>query len=497
MAVLLDTSAKALYRTTNLPSATAFTICGWFTQRGTQGSSNLLAALLNVGPTAYNLIGYSGSNIVITTAAGSTTVAAAPASGTPFFWALTCSGTGAGSLIGYYALRDALSLTSASQAGTTFTPSEMDFSNTVFGYYLNGDIGPIYCYDAVLTADQLLAQSKIIRPLFSSNLNSWFPMMRLSLADNVLDYSGNGRSLSSSGSPSVADNPPISWGASAMLYPFASAALQQTIGQATETNTAQALSRRKSKAIGQANETDLAQAMRAARTYAIAQALETEIAQAFARLKSKAIGQALETDVAQALARLKSKVIGQASEGDLAQAMRAARAYAIAQALETDVAQALARLKSKVIGQASETDLAQTFSTSAGMLIGQASETDLAQALFRTKRVVVTQVFEDDIAQAFIGKKERSIAQVLESDTAQAFLFLKRRAIAQVNEVDLAQAFLFVKQKAISQVNEVDLAQAFVVLGVIRYGAKIVGRKRKQLDGIETRQVRGKKTRNL
>ena len=457
MAVLLDTSAKALYRTTNLPSATAFTICGWFTQRGTQGSSNLLAALLNVGPTAYNLIGYSGSNIVITTAAGSTTVATAPASGTPFFWALTCSGTGAGSLIGYYALRNALSLTSASRAGTTFTPSEMDFSNTVFGYYLNGDIGPIYCYDAVLTADQLLAQSKIIRPLFSSNLNSWFPMMRLSLADNVLDYSGNGRSLSSSGSPSVADNPPISWGASAMLYPFASAALQQTIGQATETNTAQALSRRKSKAIGQANETDLAQAMRAARTYAIAQALETEIAQAFARLKSKAIGQALETDVAQALARLKSKVIGQASE----------------------------------------TDLAQTFSTSAGMLIGQASETDLAQALFRTKRVVVTQVFEDDIAQAFIDKKERSIAQVFELDTAQAVLFLKRKAIAQANEVDLAQAFLFMKQKAIAQVNEVDFAQALLVLGVIRYGAKIVGRKQDQLDGRQTKQVRGKKTRNL
>lgn len=224
MAIALNGSTKAIWRSTNLPSAVNFTAAGWFTQRGTQASTNALFALMNTGPSAYNLIGYSGSNIVITTAAGSTTLVAAPSSGTSFFWALTCSGTGAGSLIGYYGLRGDTSLTSASRAGTTFTPAEMDWSNTSFGYYLNGDMGPVYVWDTVLTADQLLVQSKVIRLLWGASVNSWFHMMRNTLADNLIDCSGNGRTLSYTGTPGVADNPPLSWGSGMALVSYVQAA---------------------------------------------------------------------------------------------------------------------------------------------------------------------------------------------------------------------------------------------------------------------------------
>lgn len=224
MAIRLDTSAKELYRTTNLPSSTGFTLCGWFVQRGTQSASGVvLAGLIASGGSAYNYIGYSGSNIVIATAAGSTIVAAAPSSGTPFFFALTCSGTGAGSLIGYIAERGASSLTTASRAGTSFTVNYIGISDATFGLWTNGDFGPLYIFDAVLTADQLLSQSHVIRPLWTANMNSWFPMMRMTLANNALDYSGNGRTLSSSGTPVVSDNPPLSWGRSPILFPFSEA----------------------------------------------------------------------------------------------------------------------------------------------------------------------------------------------------------------------------------------------------------------------------------
>lgn len=230
MAVRLDTSTKSLSRTTNLPSPTNFSAAGWFTQRGTQsGTGTVLFGILASGGSAYNYIGYSGSNIVVVTAAGTTTVGAAPASGTPFFFAVTCSGTGAGTLIGYFKTRGAASFTTASRAGTTFTAASLTFSNSTFGLYANGDFGPLYIYDTVLTADQLLGLSPLIRPTILTSVNSWFPTMRTTLADSVLDYSGNGRTLSSAGAPVTADNPPISWGKGGSLFPYQAAGGAATI----------------------------------------------------------------------------------------------------------------------------------------------------------------------------------------------------------------------------------------------------------------------------
>jgi hypothetical protein len=229
MAVRLDTSTKSVYRTTNLPSSTNFTLAGWFTQRGTQsGSGTVLGGVVASSGSAYNYIGYSGANIVIVTAAGSTTVGTAPSSGTPFFFAVTNSGTGAGSLIGYFKTRGATSFTTASRAGTSFTVNYFTFSDDTFGLYANGDFAPLYVFDTVLTSNQLLSLSGQIRPSITTSLNSWFPMTRTTLANNLIDYSGNGRTLSSTGTPSVADNPPLSWGKSSSFVTFVQAAVAKS-----------------------------------------------------------------------------------------------------------------------------------------------------------------------------------------------------------------------------------------------------------------------------
>ena len=90
------------------------------------------------------------------------------------------------------------------------------------------------------------------------------------------------------------------------------------VGQTTETDTSQAVSRSKTRSFLQVTETDLAQILSAARRYAIGQTTETDTSQAFAHSKTKQIVQALETDLAQTINRVMSVTLGQAAETDSA-----------------------------------------------------------------------------------------------------------------------------------------------------------------------------------
>lgn len=134
-----------------------------------------------------------------------------------------------------------------------------------------------------------------------------------------------------------------------------------TIGQVSDTSTAQPLSRLKVRTLGQVTETDLTQSM--------------------GRLKTAGIGQSEDTSVAQSLGRLKMRAIGQVEETDLAQAMLTGLVVSLGQVAETDLAHAMGRLKTAGIGQASEPDLAQAMGHVKTRAIGQAGETDIAVAV--------------------------------------------------------------------------------------------------------------------
>jgi hypothetical protein len=119
-----------------------------------------------------------------------------------------------------------------------------------------------------------------------------------------------------------------------------------------------------------------------AHVVSVGQASETDTAQAITRRKTVTVGQATETDTAQPITRVKSKLLGQPSETDTSQPMVFATSQAVVQATETDSAQPITRRKTKTIGQASETDTAQPVSVNPKRrLIGQASEADTAQTI--------------------------------------------------------------------------------------------------------------------
>lgn len=134
------------------------------------------------------------------------------------------------------------------------------------------------------------------------------------------------------------------------------------VGQSSETDTAQALSRIKRAALAQIAETDAAQAITAAKRRAVGQATETDTAQPITQPGEQivAVGQAAETEFAQAIAHYKRLGVLQPAESDSAQPISISKRRAVGQASEADTAQPIGRPGSQTIslGMATETDIA-------------------------------------------------------------------------------------------------------------------------------------------
>lgn len=221
MALRCATSSQSLTRTANLPSSTAFTALGYFAQRGTQSASG--ANLFAVSASAfsnYMYIGYNSTNISLVTPTGNTTIIAAPATDTWFFFAITNAGTGATDLKGYYAALGDTALTTASRTGRSFTVATIGCSDNSAGLWTNGDFANPRVYDAVLTQAELENERQSLLPTRTANINLWTPTIDSTLANCVLDMSGNGRNWTSAGTPTVQSNPPVSWGSPVQTLPY-------------------------------------------------------------------------------------------------------------------------------------------------------------------------------------------------------------------------------------------------------------------------------------
>ena len=69
-------------------------------------------------------------------------------------------------------------------------------------------------WQAALSADEIKAEMRTVRPLRLANLHSWHPAIANNLTDALKDYSGNGRNWTSQGTNTVeTPSSPVSWGA--------------------------------------------------------------------------------------------------------------------------------------------------------------------------------------------------------------------------------------------------------------------------------------------
>ena len=178
---------------------------------------------------------------------------------------------------------------------------------------------------------------------------------------------------------------------------------------------------------------------------------------------TQSIGLASETDTAQAMGAAKALAIGLASETDAALGLTAAKSAPIGLAAEADSALALAAAKAKEIGLASETDTALPVGSGTAMPIGLASETDTALALTAAKALAIGLAAETDAALALTAAKAARIGMALEADSARPLTAAKARAIGIAAELDAAFPLGRAKAKAIGLASETDTALALVI----------------------------------
>lgn len=232
MSVRTFGTGEYLKRTANLPTSTAFTFCGWSKMTRITGAGSFQYwGVENADATssAYLLLGYPETgNFEVSTSGtgGAVSFASNPTDETWFFWALTCSGTGVGSLNGYWAYVTDTTFKTAAARGASFTTARVTLGNDSYDEWMNASYFAVKLYDAVLTSTELWQEMQTVRPVRTANLNIWSPLWDI---NDEKDYSGNGRDWTSSGTLSSEDNPPIGYGVKSKLFSVVSAAPAATL----------------------------------------------------------------------------------------------------------------------------------------------------------------------------------------------------------------------------------------------------------------------------
>lgn len=263
------------------------------------------------------------------------------------------------------------------------------------------------------------------------------------------------------------------WVCAAVTYIPASSGISQAVGQVTETDIAQAITKQKVKLFAQVTETDAAQATTVSKSLILAQVTESDISQTVLWPHVRFVGKVLETNPAQVIVARKMKGFLQVAEIDLAQSWAVRKTRSLGQAMETDLAQSTTVQKRRAIGQVSELDISQPFGHAKRKIMSQVSELEIAQAMTVLQAgggltQILDQAVETDVAQALGVMKRLGMASVTEVDIAQAFSRIKRHAIGQASEFDLAQAFSIAKRLGLQRVIEADLALS--ISGLKRHG---------------------------
>lgn len=210
MSVRCDASGDDLYRNANLPSPSSFTACGWARiisniGAGTPqplfwmfdaGLTDGVALFWNTAATTTALELDVADGGVVTS---SGTTASRPAVGEDFVWYVRCSGTGAGLVEAGYRLssQTAFSTCTATLGTTIAAPANLNLNAVIAaGYYCDKRLWNVKVWDRALTQAEIEWESRFQRVVFPTSLNfhSW-----LRNTSDIVDRSGNGRTLSTAG----------------------------------------------------------------------------------------------------------------------------------------------------------------------------------------------------------------------------------------------------------------------------------------------------------
>lgn len=217
MAVNITANNDFLRRTTNLPaSATNCTMTLWI-RRATDpswGSFSMLMGLEDAAEDSRWMLGFNSSNQLYVTVANNgseewSAFSSTPSANTWTFVAIQCQGTGQTDVKAYWAQPGDTSFNTHSEGDCDdFTPAflKLGGDTNYGGTSFNGQLCYFKVWDDVLTEQELWAEMYQGQPSQWTNIHSFNPLFNV---DDLVDYSGNGRTLTNTDCVTYADMPPI------------------------------------------------------------------------------------------------------------------------------------------------------------------------------------------------------------------------------------------------------------------------------------------------
>jgi len=210
MAARFDASTDNLNRTTNLPAIATTTLMAWASCAALITGTGLFQGAISLGATPitgnFMAVGQGGSAGNIARPAvynGSTVVVGTSIVATNIWnhYALTCAGTGANLLKGYYNSVNEITTTAAA----AITSTRIIVGDDAGGDPMNARIAAIKIWNAVLTQQEIQTEMRCYQPVRVANLLSWHPML---LHTDVAQY---GTTWTVGGTLATEQGPPIAW----------------------------------------------------------------------------------------------------------------------------------------------------------------------------------------------------------------------------------------------------------------------------------------------
>lgn len=215
MAVRFTPAGQDFRRTASLPSQSLFSACGFCTMNA---DTNAIAVLFGIESATTNAPVYysletqgDGTTLQYLDSAANTVNLGAITVGTPFFWGITKNGT-AVRVFFRNLTTNVVTVTTGTGATTAANVIMAIGGSSYAGEDLNGRMSGVKIWDAVLSDAEMANESTCLRPMRSAGLHLFSPMIHSTVADCALDFSGNARDWTITGSPTQEHGQPVPWG---------------------------------------------------------------------------------------------------------------------------------------------------------------------------------------------------------------------------------------------------------------------------------------------
>lgn len=228
MAVRFDATTDRIIRTANVPSRTAFTMCGYVMRVGHAGAYNSFAGLsqgtaspsgaIEISWDAGGALGYDAYSGFFWGSNFSTNYG----NNVWFFWALVGDASNGHAYAGDLTTATLQHLSTA-WGSVSFAPTCFWLGNNGWGEGANFRAANTMVFDVALTAAELEQLRWRYVPTLTTSQNVWSPHFA-GATERLADYSGNGRNWTEAGTLTDEDGPPISWGAQTWVLPYVVAA---------------------------------------------------------------------------------------------------------------------------------------------------------------------------------------------------------------------------------------------------------------------------------